>query len=140
MRKVFFIAIMALVCLQAQAQKEAPVEKKKDVFTIVEQMPEFPGGPAALLQYLNKHIKYPETAQEEALEGKVYVKFVVNEDGTISDAKVQKPVGNGFDEEALRVVSEMPAWKPGKQNGRAVNVYFQLPVVFKIAVEEEEKE
>lgn len=102
------------------------------IFTFVEQPPVFPGGEAAMMKYLGDHIRYPEQAKEAGIQGKVIVKFVVNEDGDISDAQVVRGVGGGCDQEALRVVKSMPKWSPGKQNGRAVKVYFTLPVTFRL--------
>lgn len=95
--------------------------------TFVEQMPTFDGD---LIAYLASHVLYPEAAREAGVEGRVVVEFVVNEHGNISDAKVVKGIGGGCDEEALRVISTMPAWKPGKQNGAAVKVLFKVAVKF----------
>lgn len=107
---------------------EAP--KQQEPFTFVEQMPEFPGGEDALMSYLSRNIKYPAYAQENEIEGTVMINFVVGPDGTISQAKVTKGIKGGCDEEALRVVRSMPKWKPGKQGGQAVPVYFDVPVIF----------
>jgi protein TonB len=93
----------------------------------VEQMPEFNGD---LVAYLSKHVQYPEVARESNVQGRVVVRFVVNEDGSISDASIVKGIGGGCDEEALRVISAMPKWKPGRQNGRALKVFFQVPIMF----------
>jgi protein TonB len=82
--------------------------------------------------YLNRTLKYPEMARANNIEGRVIIKFVVNEDGSVSDAVVMRGIGGGCDEEALRVVRAMPKWKPGRQNGIAVKVYFNLPIVFKL--------
>ncbi|HEY5916322.1 MAG TPA: energy transducer TonB [Chryseolinea sp.] len=100
------------------------------VFTIVEEMPTFPGGEEKMLEYIAKNIKYPAVARENNITGRVYVSFVVDKDGKIKDAKVLRGIGGGCDEEALRVVKAMPEWKAGKQNGRAVQVQFNLPVNF----------
>lgn len=103
------------------------------VFTIVEEMPQFPGGgEAALIKYLQSNIKYPAMARENGIEGIVYVTFVVDRDGKVKDAKILRGKGAGLDEEALRVVRSMPDWKPGKQNGRSVAVQYNLPVNFKL--------
>lgn len=107
---------------------EAP--KSQEPFTFVEQMPEFPGGEDALMAYLSRNIKYPAYAQENEIEGTVMINFVVGPDGSISGAKVTKGIKGGCDEEAMRVVKGMPKWKPGKQGGQAVPVYFDVPVVF----------
>jgi protein TonB len=92
----------------------------------VEQIPQFD----ELNQYLSTHLRYPEAAKENNIQGRVSVEFVVNEDGSISNARVLRGIGDGCDQEALRVINGMPKWKPGKQNGKAVKVYFILPIVF----------
>lgn len=100
------------------------------IFTVVEEMPQFPGGgEAALLAYLRSNIKYPPLARENGIEGTVYVTFVVDKDGKVKEPKLLRGV-TGLDEEALRVISKMPDWKPGKQNGRTVAVQYNLPVRF----------
>lgn len=102
------------------------------IFTYVEQMPEFPGGDAARMAFLQKNLRYPDAARENNITGRVIVRFVVNEEGDISDVQIVRGIGGGCDEEAKRVVQKMPKWKPGKQNGRAVKVYFTLPIVFSL--------
>ncbi len=106
------------------------VEEKMEPFTVVEQMPDFPGGEAELFKYLQKNIKYPEMARESGITGVVYVKFVVDKHGKISDIQLLRGIGGGCDEEAIRVVKSMPDWKPGRQNGMPVPVYFTLPIKF----------
>lgn len=103
-----------------------------EVFEYVEQMPEFPGGDAALKNYLQTNIKYPELAKESGVQGKVYCNFVVDKEGHVSDVKVMRGIGYGCDQEAARVIKAMPTWIPGKQNGRNVNVHYNLPVFFKL--------
>jgi protein TonB len=95
-------------------------------------MPDFPGGEDALNAYLSKNIKYPKQANENGVQGRVVLQFVVNEDGDISDIKVVRGIGSGCDQEAMRVVNSMPKWKPGKQNGKAVKVSFSLPILFEL--------
>ncbi|MCR5140832.1 MAG: energy transducer TonB [Bacteroidaceae bacterium] len=109
------------------------VEEEQEIFQVVENMPEFPGGTQALLQYLKKNIKYPTICQEQGIQGRVVVQFVVNKDGSIVDPEVIKPVNPYLDKEALRVVSTMPKWKPGEQRGKPVRVKFTLPVQFKLS-------
>jgi TonB family protein len=104
----------------------------KPIFTAVEQNPEFIGGQAKMYQYLGEHIKYPAAAQRANISGRVFVKFVVEDDGTISDVEVMKGIGFGCDEEAIRVVKSMPKWNPGVQNGKNVRVYYNMPIVYKL--------
>ena len=107
-------------------------EVTQKVFDVVEVMPSFPGGQGALIQYLNSHVKYPVVAQENGIQGRVTISFVVERDGSITDVKVARSVYPSLDKEAARVVSSMPRWTPGKQNGSAVRVKFNVPVVFKL--------
>ena len=111
------------------APKEEVTQK---VFDVVEVMPSFPGGQGALIQYLNSHVKYPVVAQENGIQGRVTISFVVERDGSITDVKVARSVDPSLDKEAARVVSSMPRWTPGKRNGSAVRVKFNVPEVFKL--------
>ena len=111
---------------------EKPKEEETKVFDVVEQMPQFPGGNAALFEYLSKHIKYPVIAEENGIQGRVIVTFVVERDGSITDVKVVKSVDPSLDKEAQRVVKSMPRWIPGKQNGSAVRVKYTVPVTFRL--------
>lgn len=113
--------------------KSAPMDADTDqVFQVVEVDPEFPGGMEALIKYLSENIKYPEQAKKDKIQGKVYISFVVEKDGSVADAKVLRGIGGGCDEEALRVVNAMPKWTPGKMRNTPVRVQFNLPVVFKL--------
>ena len=113
------------------AQPEPKPEPEK-VFEVVEQMPSFPGGDKALLEYLSSNIKYPVVAQENGVQGRVVVSSVVEKDGSITDVKVVRSVDPSLDKEAQRVVKSMPKWIPGKQNGSAVRVKYNVPVSFKL--------
>jgi protein TonB len=106
--------------------------EEAEIFDVVENMPEFPGGASALMQYLAKNIKYPTIAQENGTQGRVIVQFVVNKDGSIVDAKVARSVDPYLDKEALRVVSSMPKWKPGMQRNKPVRVKYTVPVTFRL--------
>lgn len=106
--------------------------QKREIFTAVEQNPEFVGGQAKMYQYLGENIKYPDDAQRANISGRVFVKFVVEDDGSIGDVNVMKGIGFGCDEEAIRVVKSMPKWKPGVQNGKNVRVYYNMPIVYKL--------
>ena len=101
-------------------------------FDVVEEMPQFPGGPAALFEFLSKNIQYPKDAEKAKLQGRVIVTFVVKKDGSITDAKVVKSVAPSLDAEALRVINEMPNWTPGRQGGQPVNVKYTVPLTFRL--------
>ena len=103
---------------------------KEEVVLFPDEWPEFPGGMGALLNYIGKTIKYPIVASENGIHGKVFVNFVVNADGQISDARILRGVDPSLDKEALRVVNSLPKWRPGKQSGRAVRVSFNVPINF----------
>jgi protein TonB len=106
------------------------VTEEEETFTFVEQMPEYPGGVKALMQWIYKHIKYPDIAQENGITGTVVVNFVVDTDGKISNVKILRGIDPSCDEEAMRVVRALPPWKPGKQGGKAVRVYYTLPIKY----------
>ena len=109
-----------------------PKEEETKIFTVVEQMPSFPGGEAALMQYLSKNIKYPPFAEENNIQGRVICTFVVERDGSVSDIRIARSVDPSLDKEAIRVVSGMPRWIPGRQNGQMVRVKYTLPVTFRL--------
>lgn len=111
-------------------EEEEVVEQ--EIFQIVEEMPEYPGGDKKLLEYVAKSVKYPQIARESGIQGRVFVNFVIEPDGSVSNVKVLRGIGGGCDEEAMRVIKSMPKWKPGKQRGKAVRVTYTLPVNFKL--------
>lgn len=111
-------------------EEEEPEEQQ--IFQIVEEMPEFPGGMGECLKFLMKNAKYPTISQENGVQGKVSVKFVIEKDGSIADPVVVRGVDPYLDKEALRVVKSMPKWEPGKQRGKPVRVSYTVPVIFKL--------
>ena len=115
-------------------------EGEAQVFDVVEEMPEYPGGISAMMQYLSANVKYPEEAHKKGIQGRVIVTFVVGKDGSISDAKLMRRVDPLLDAEALRVTNSMPKWKPGRQNGEAVAVKYTIPVTFKLNSSEKKDE
>ena len=121
-----------VVVTDAVAPTVVEENDEDEVFQVVEDMPEFPGGMEKLLEYLSKNIKYPAIAQENNIQGQVIINFVVNKDGSIVDPKVMKSLDAACDKEALRVVSKMPKWKPGKQRGKPVRVTYTVPVRFRL--------
>ena len=132
------IEINAEVDQQEVIEEYVPVEVEEEevveqeIFQIVEEMPAYPGGDQKLMEYVAKNIKYPQIARETGIQGRVFVGFVVEPDGSVSNVKVLRGIGGGCDEEAMRVVKSMPKWKPGKQRGKAVRVSYMLPVNFKL--------
>jgi protein TonB len=114
---------------------EEPEEEEiaDEIFTIVEKQPSFPGGNQAFYKYIGKKMKYPSQARRMGIEGKVFVQFVVDKDGSIKDVKVIRGVGAGCDEEAIRVIQNSPKWQAGKQRGQAVKVRMVLPITFKLS-------
>ncbi|GAB2519329.1 TonB family protein [Spirosoma aerophilum] len=129
----------------APQKQTVPVESNqstkadKEVFTVVEQVPEFPGGVRALYQYLTRNLRYPTEAQQNKIQGRVYVKFVVDRTGDIRELRLLKGIGGGCDEEAIRVVSQMPNWIPGKQHGKDVSVMYNLPIQFSLEKRSDDK-
>ncbi|MDR0988385.1 MAG: energy transducer TonB [Prevotellaceae bacterium] len=122
----------APVEIKYTAKLEESVVVEDDVFWSVEVMPEFPGGKAALNRYLSEQTNYPPMAAAEGVYGRVSVQFTVNKDGSIVDVAVAKPIYPALDKEALRVISSMPKWKPGMQNGRPARVRYTIPVMFRL--------
>lgn len=104
--------------------------EEAQIFMVVESMPEYPGGEAQLYAFLAENIKYPQMAKESGIQGRVFVTFVVERDGRVTDVRVLRGIGGGCDEEAIRVVQSMPKWTPGKQRGKSVRVQYNLPVKF----------
>lgn len=123
---------------ETEVQEYIPVEEEDDeqeeaqIFTVVESMPSFPGGDAARIKYLNENIKYPQMARESGIQGRVFVTFVVERDGSVTDVRVLRGIGGGCDEEAIRVIKNMPNWNAGQQRGKPVRVQFNMPILFKL--------
>jgi len=122
---------------ETEVEDYVPVEEEEEeeeaqIFTVVESMPDFPGGDEARIKYLNENIKYPQMARESGIQGRVFVTFVVEKDGSVTDVRVLRGIGGGCDEEAIRVIKNMPKWDPGKQRGKPVRVQFNMPILFKL--------
>ena len=112
------------------ASRDKEKDKEVKVFQFVEEMPEFPGGPKALLHFISQSIDYPTVARENGIQGRVYINFVINTDGRVSDARILRGVDPALNREALRVVNSLPNWKPGRQSGKAVRVAYSIPINF----------
>ncbi len=122
---------------ETEMEEYIPVEEEEEaeeaqIFTVVESMPGFPGGESARIKYLNENIKYPQMARESGIQGRVFVTFVVEKDGKVTDVRVLRGIGGGCDEEAVRVIKNMPNWNAGKQRGKPVRVQFNMPILFKL--------
>ncbi len=115
-----------------QDEKQQKVTDNDEIFVVVEEMPQFPGGQTALMKYLSENIRYPVIAQEKGIEGRVICNFIVRKDGSIADVGVVRGVDPLLDEEAVRVIKSMPKWEPGRQKGKIVDVRFTLPIVFRL--------
>ncbi|MDD4848248.1 MAG: energy transducer TonB [Bacteroidales bacterium] len=114
--------------VQQNVEEEEVVEE--EIFIVVEAQPEYPGGDAARMKFLQENLKYPQMAKESGIQGTVYATFVVEKDGRITDVKILRGIGGGCDEEAIRVIKMMPKWKAGQQRGKGVRVQFNLPIKF----------
>ena len=144
MKKSAFTAILAIATMvlsslvtpcRAQVMSPETLEKleKNNVLPVAEQMPEFPGGMPALMEYLKKEVRYPKKCREAGVEGRAIITFVVKKNGKVKDFEVARSSGNKLlDKEAMRVIKKMPKWKPGMHEGKNVNVMFALPISFKL--------
>lgn len=133
MKKFILMAIMTVFGLATvSAQKTVVAKKNQQVFDVVEQMPQYPGGKEALFKYLSTNVKYPEDAAKKKVEGRVIASFVVETDGSITDVEVSKKAFPSLDAEAVRVLKGMPKWEPGRQKGKPVRVRYVVPVNFRL--------
>ena len=128
----FAVTAKSLVGHDSETRESKLAKPDDKVYDVVEQMPTFPSGPAALLQYLNNNIRYPKVAEANGIQGRVTVQFVVEKDGSISGVKTMKSAEPSLDHEAERIVRSMPKWNPGKSNGSPVRVKYFVPVVFRL--------
>lgn len=138
MKKILFIALlsfgfMANAMAQHFDEGEEVIEQSESdkVFEVVDEMPSFPGGQSALFDFMAKNIKYPKVAEENGIQGRVILTFIVKKDGSLSDVRVAKSVDPSLDKEAVRIIKSMPKWNPGTHKGKYVNVKFTLPVTFR---------
>lgn len=135
MKRLIFMSLMATCCLTtvlAQKTVVSQKDQKEEPFDVVEDMPAFPGGMEAMIQFISNNIQYPADAQKQKVDGRVLVNFVVEKDGSITEVKIIKPTFPSLDAEAVRVVKAMPKWKPGYQKGQAVRVQFTMPINFSL--------
>ncbi len=128
--KSILLVLVCFISLTTIAQKQT--DNDTTIYSVVDEMPQFPGGDSAMVAYLTHNLHYPQTEKEKGIQGKVFVGFVVEKDGIISNVEVKKGIGEECDAEAVRVIREMPTWSPGKQNSECVRVSLVLPINFKI--------
>jgi periplasmic protein TonB len=133
MKANHILAIICAVLICGVTSKSYSQNSNDDIFTVVEVSPSFVGGEAAMNKFLTKNLTYPREALEQNIEGTVYVSFIVEADGSITNATIKRDIGAGCGEEAVRVVKMMPKWNPGKQRGKTVRTQFILPVSFKLS-------
>ena len=131
MKKLLFLsAFLFALSFGAFAQEEVKVEE--EVFVVVEEQAEFPGGLDSMYAYIVKNLKYPEAAKEKGIEGRVFVSFIIEKDGSISNILIKRAIGGGCEEAAVEMIKNMPKWKPGKQKGKPVRFQFTLPIKFEL--------
>lgn len=136
MKKLLFLsAFLCTLSFGAFAQSEVSVDD--EVFVVVEEQAEFPGGLDSMYAYIVKNLKYPELAKEKGIEGRVFVSFIIEKDGSISNVKLLRGIGGGCDEAAVKMVKNMPKWKPAKQRGKPVRCQFNLPIKFELPKDKE---
>ena len=136
MKKLLFLsAFLCTLSFGAFAQEEVKVEE--EVFVVVEEQAEFPGGLDSMYAFIHKNLKYPELAKEKGIEGRVFVSFIIEKDGSISNVKILRGIGGGCDEATVEMIKNMPKWKPGKQRGKPVRFQFTLPIKFELPKDKE---
>lgn len=137
MKRLAFLLSAIFLTNMAFCQEEKKVSGDDEVFHFVEVQPEFPGGMDSMYAYIVKNLKYPEKAKAEGIEGRVFVTFTIEKDGSVSNVKILRGIGGGCDEAAKEVVEKMPKWKPGTQRGKPVRVQFNLPIKFELPKDKE---
>ncbi len=130
--RIFMIPVLFMLLALAFPAEAQEMDKKDDVFYVVDELPVFQGGEEALRNWLAENIRYPGEAKADSIQGKVYVTFIVDEQGKVTDSKLARGASPALDKEALRVVNAMPAWKPGKHKGKEVKVSYTVPISFKL--------
>lgn len=136
MKKLLFLsAFLFALSFGAFAQEEVKVEE--EVFVVVEEQAEFPGGLDSMYAYIQKNLVYPEKAKAEGIEGRVFVSFIIEKDGSISNILVKRAIGGGCEEAAVEMIKNMPKWKPGKQRGKPVRFQYVLPIKFELPKDKE---
>ncbi|MBQ2386318.1 MAG: energy transducer TonB [Bacteroidales bacterium] len=137
MKRLALLLSAIFLTNMAFCQEEKKVSVDDEVFVVVEEQAEFPGGMEAMYAYIVKNLKYPEAAKEKGIEGRVFVSFIIEKDGSISNVKILRGIGGGCEEAAVEMIKNMPKWKPGTQRGKPVRVQFNLPIKFELEKDKE---
>ncbi|MEE0917892.1 MAG: energy transducer TonB [Bacteroidales bacterium] len=137
MKKLALLLSAIFLTNMAFCQEEKKVSVDDEVFVVVEEQAEFPGGLDSMYAYIHKNLKYPEAAKEKGIEGRVFVSFIIEKDGLISNVKLLRGIGGDCDEAAVKMVKNMPKWKPAKQRGKPVRCQFTLPIKFELPKDKE---
>ncbi len=134
-----FLLLLSAIFLtnMALCQEEKKVSVDDEVFVVVEEQAEFPGGLDSMYAYIQKNLKYPELAKEKGIEGRVFVSFIIEKDGSISNILIKRAIGGGCEEATVEMIKNMPKWKPGKQRGKPVRFQFTLPIKFELPKDKE---
>ena len=132
MKRLALLLSAILLTNMAFCQEEKKVSVDDEVFVVVEEQAEFPGGMDSMYAYIQKNLKYPEAAEEKGIQGRVFVQFVIEKDGSISNVKILRGIGGGCEEAAVEMVKNMPKWKPAKQRGKPVRYQYVLPIKFEL--------
>lgn len=137
MKRFLLLLSAILLTNMAFCQEEKKGSVDDEVFVVVEEQAEFPGGLDSMYAYIHKNLKYPEKAKAEGIEGRVFVQFVIEKDGSISNILIKRAIGGGCEEAAVEMIKNMPKWKPGKQRGKPVRFQFVLPIKFELPKDKE---
>ena len=137
MKRLALLLSAILLTNMAFCQEEKKVSVDDEVFVVVEEQAEFPGGMEAMYAYIVKNLKYPEAAKEKGIEGRVFVSFIIEKDGSISNILIKRAIGGGCEEAAVEMIKNMPKWKPAKQRGKPVRCQFTLPIKFELPKDKE---
>lgn len=137
MKRFLLLLSAILLTNMAFCQEENKVSVDDEVFVVVEEQAEFPGGLDSMYAYIQKNLVYPELAKEKGIEGRVFVQFVIEKDGSISNILIKRAIGGGCEEAVVEMIKNMPKWKPGKQRGKPVRFQFVLPIKFELPKDKE---
>lgn len=137
MKRLALLLSAIFLTNMAFCQEEKKVSVDDEVFVVAEEQAEFPGGVDSMFAYIHKNLKYPELAKEKGIQGRVFVQFVIEKDGSISNVKILRGIGGGCDEAAMEMIKNMPKWKPGKQRGKPVRFQYVLPIKFELPKDKE---